>query len=90
MCEVGLDSYKLSVEESLALDYALGILIEPDLGSALIRLKEDMDFGRLVSQYVERFSASADTASPIEDALIAPYSETWRAILVQISKIGHS
>ncbi len=40
-------SSQLSADEALALDYVLGILVEPDLGRALTRIKQDMDFGHL-------------------------------------------
>ena len=41
-------SNQLSADVALALDYALRILVEPDLDRALTRIKQDMDFGHLV------------------------------------------
>lgn len=71
------------------MDYALGILVEPDLGRALTRIKQDMDFGHLVSRYVDQFSAGVPRVGPIEDTPIAPRSQILNAILTRISKVEH-
>lgn len=88
--EEGHDNHNLSADEAMALDYALGILVEPDLCRVLIRIQHDIDFARLASRFADRLLADADEGSPIEASLIAPRSQTWNAILAQISKIGHS
>lgn len=90
MCEADLCGYKLSADEALALDYLLGILIGPDLGRALVRVRKDMEFSLLVSQYLERFSTGLADGGPIDDTMKAPRSEIWDAIHAQISTIRDS
>ena len=90
MSEADICSHKLSADEALALDYLLGILIEPDLSRALIRARKDREFSLLVSQYLERFSAGLADDGPIGDTVSAPRSAIWDAIHAQISKIRDS
>ncbi len=90
MCEADLCRDKLSADEALALDYLLGILIEPDLSRALIRVRKDMEFSLLVSQYLERFSIGLADRCPMGATVKAPRSEIWDAIHAQISTIRDS
>ena len=71
---------KLSADEALALDYVLGILIEPDAGRVLVKIREDLDFGFLVSQSLKRFSGWLGDGCRIGDTLAAPPAEIWDAI----------
>jgi len=90
MDEAGFNQHKLSTDEALALDYALGILTEPDRLFVLKRIKQDTNFGHLVSRYRDQLSAVVTNIDPIEDTLIAPRSQTWNTIFNQISTAGHS
>ena len=46
---VSIVSQEVYADEALALDYALGILIDPDLGYALKRMGTDANFALLVT-----------------------------------------
>lgn len=83
MNTVAPNSKEMSADESLALDHALGILLEPHLGLARKRLGEDASFARLVSRY----RTLLGPAPVVDDGLppIAPRPGTWDAILAEIT-----
>lgn len=84
MKHAGPDTLHISVDEALALDLVLGILVEPDLGQALERLDEDAAFALLVSKYRLRLGAGSMSGGA-SYAAIKPPSSTWKAILAKIS-----
>lgn len=87
--EERFDCHKQSSDQALAFDYALGILIEPDLGCVLIRIKQDVDFSLLVSRYIDKISVEVADVGQIEDAEIPPLVQTWNAIVARISTTGN-
>jgi anti-sigma-K factor RskA len=87
MSEAGLDHPEPSADEALALDYALGILVEPDLGHARKRLREDAEFANLVLICSERLEAGAPDS---DDGGTLPRSGTWNAIRARILKAERS
>lgn len=84
MNEAGPDTPNISADEALALDYALGILVEPDLGSAKTRLGRDAAFALLVTKYRVRLGSGAIVGGDGR-AFVAPRTGTWKAILAKIS-----
>jgi len=89
MNDAGQDTPCISIDEALALDYALGILVEPDLRHAQKRLREDAAFALLVSKYRVRLgSGNIDDAAGRPHA--APRAEAWQAIVAKISAPEHS
>lgn len=84
MKHAGPDNLHISADEALALDLALGILAEPDLGQALERLDEDAPFALLVSRYRLRLGTGSMRGAA-RYTPIKPPSGTWKAILSRIS-----
>lgn len=86
VADVALGGADLSADEALALDLALGILIQPLLGVAEARRGVDTDFRRLVEQIEERLFQEEAINSDRPTGDISPRPETWNAILTQIAK----
>ena len=83
MSIVGQEVY---ADEALALDYALGILIDPDLAYALHRMRTDADFALLVSRYRVRLGFGVVESLASRKLCLAPSAKTWDAIIAKISK----
>lgn len=77
---------ELSGDEGLALDYALGILVEPDLSLALKRIDAEAGFALLVSRYRAQLMAGSIDDGAVGNAATAPRWETWEAILARIAE----
>lgn len=86
MADVALGGPDMSADEALALDLALGILLQPLLGVAEARRREDADFRRLVEQIEARLFQEEAINNDRRTADISPHPETWNAILTQIAK----
>lgn len=86
MNKTGPHSTELSRDEGLALDYALGILVEPDLSLALGRIDADAGFALLVSRYRAQLMAGSIDGGVVGHAPTAPRWETWEAILARIAE----
>lgn len=71
---------RLSPDQALALDFALGILIEPLLCEAARRSEAEHAFARLVAGYRAKLEAADDVPEPDGPALVMPMQETWAAI----------
>ncbi|WP_219894379.1 hypothetical protein [Aquisediminimonas profunda] len=82
MSIVGQEVY---ADEALALDYALGILIDPDLGDALQRMRTDADFALLVARYRVRLGSGVVESLASKRPNVAPPAKTWEAIMAKIS-----
>jgi anti-sigma-K factor RskA len=76
----------LSPDQALALDFALGILIDPLLGEATRRCGEEAAFGQLVQGYRAMIAGFADTR--IEEALVPPSPGAWAAIAARTGVDG--
>lgn len=74
-------------DEALALDYALGILVEPELSLALRRIDEDAGFALLVSRYRAQLMIASIGHDAADDKVAMPSLETWQAILARISQM---
>jgi anti-sigma-K factor RskA len=72
-------------DEALALDYALGILVEPELSMARRRIDADARFARLVSRSRARLGTGSADHDMADDRIGVPSPETWQAILARIS-----
>lgn len=72
-------------DEALALDYALGILVEPELSMARRRIDADARFARLVSRSRARLGTGSAGHDIADDRIGMPSPETWQAILARIS-----
>lgn len=79
---VGRDVY---ADEALALDYALGILIEPDLGHARQRMGADASFALLVARYRMRLGSPTVEDSALNEHSDAPSANSWDAIVAMIA-----
>jgi len=86
VADVALGGPDMSADEALALDLALGILLQPLLGVAEARRREDADFRRLVEQIEVRLFQEEAINSDWRTADVSPRPETWNAILSQIAK----
>jgi anti-sigma-K factor RskA len=86
VADVALGGPDMSADEALALDLALGILVEPLLGVAEARRREDADFRRLVERIETRLSEEEAINSDRRTGDISPRPETWNAILTQIAQ----
>ena len=73
-----------SGDEALALDYVLGILLEPDLSQALRRIEGEAGFALLVSRYRAQLMAGSIGVDRAGEAPVRPRAETWDAILARI------
>ena len=82
MSIVGQEVY---ADEALALDYALGILIDPELGDALQRMRADADFAMLVARYRVRLGTGVVESVASKRPCLAPPDKTWDAIVAKIS-----
>lgn len=87
MKKAGQYTSELSGDEALALDFALGILVEPDLSLALKRVDGDAGFALLVSKYRARLMAESIGHAAAGDIVAMPRLETWQAILARISGV---
>jgi len=74
-------------DEALALDYALGILVEPELSLALRRIDEEAGFALLVSRYRAQLMTASIGHDAADDKVAMPSLETWQAILARISRV---
>ncbi|MFO1240685.1 MAG: hypothetical protein U1E64_10070 [Sphingomonadaceae bacterium] len=83
MSIVGQEVY---ADEALALDYALGILIDPDLGDALHRMRTDADFALLVARFRVRLGSGVVESLASTRPCLAPSAEIWDAIIAKISQ----
>jgi len=86
VADVALGGPDMSADEALALDLALGILLQPLLGVAEARRREDADFRRLVEQIEARLFEEEAINSDRQRGNVSPRAETWNAILTQIAK----
>lgn len=78
----------LSPDQALALDFVLGVLVEPLLGEATRRCGEEAAFGQLVQGYRAMIAGLAD--SRMEEAPVAPSPRTWEAIAARTGADGSS
>lgn len=86
VADFALGGPDMSADEALALDLALGILLQPLLGVAEARRREDEDFRRLVERIETRLFQEEAIDDDRRTADISPRPETWNAILGQIAK----
>ena len=86
VADVALGGPDMSADEALALDLALGILLQPLLGVAEARRREDADFRRLVERIETRLFQEEAINSDRRTGNVSPRPETWSAILTQIAK----
>lgn len=86
VADVPLGGANMSADEALALDLALGILIQPLLGVAEARCRVDADFRRMVEQIEARLFQEEAINNDQRTGEISPRPETWNAILTQIAK----
>ncbi len=82
----------MSPDQALALDLALGILVEPLLGRAVDRSAHDEAFGILVAGYRAMLYRADDAASFDVDAGagITPSGDTWAAVQARIAQTKDS
>lgn len=71
---------RLSPDQALALDYVLGILMEPLLSEAAQRCVAEEAFALLVTSFRTRIEAEGDAMDHEEAATMAPLPETWASI----------
>lgn len=74
-----MDEAGLSADQALALDHALGILVEPLLGEVSRRIVQDEAFARLVAGYRVLFDPSDDDLAD-GDGHELPSPGLWDAI----------
>jgi len=82
---VSIVSQEVYVDEALALDYALGILIDPELGYALKRMGTDANFALLVARYRVRLGSGVVESLASKRPCHTPPAKTWDAIIARIS-----
>ncbi len=82
----------LSPDQALALDLALGILIEPLLGRAVDRRAHDEAFDSLVAGYREMLDRTEDSPSfDLDDGVgITPSSDTWAIVQARLAETKDS
>lgn len=85
MIEASPNTIEMSTDDALALDYALGILFEPDLGLARRRLGGDAAFALLVSEYCALLRPGQWGDGDAGPAPATPRFGTWEAILARIT-----
>ncbi|WP_404373766.1 hypothetical protein AB5I39_08660 [Sphingomonas sp. MMS24-J45] len=81
------DKRDLSLDQALALDLALGILVEPEHGHAVERCGGDDAFAALVTGYRAMLDHADEAVSfDADDAPgITPSDATWAAIQARIA-----
>jgi anti-sigma-K factor RskA len=77
----------MSVDQALALDFVLGILVDPWLTEATGRYHDDDSFRRMVDGYRHQLELDQqDPACGTDDVSpIAPTPDTWAAIQKRIA-----
>ena len=78
---------ELSADQALALDFALGILVDPVLGQAAARWAEEAGFARLVAGYQAMLDSDDEDASfgPDKPVPVPPAPGIWAAIAARIA-----
>ncbi|WP_421853009.1 hypothetical protein [Novosphingobium sp.] len=76
----------LSPDQALALDFALGILVEPLLGEANRRCRDEAAFSQLVEEYRAMIAGLADSSA--EETPVPPSPKTWAAIAARTGADG--